>query len=171
MRTLKITLVLGVMFVVAMAAGVMAGRATARPGSRPSAPPPESTQEVGGSPLADELQLSREQAEQMRPIWEAARTTAQASAKEAERIQREHDEQLRAMLTDEQRARYAQLSQANHRRIAAADARRREAFRQAVAETKKILRPDQWRAYEQIIRNQVGAAPDLGEEAPPTATK
>lgn len=96
----------------------------------------------------------------MRPIWEAARDEARACARQADRVQQEHEDQLTSMLNDEQKRKYEKLSQANHRRIAALDARRKAAFRQAVEDTRMILREDQWRAYEQIIKNQVGAVPD-----------
>jgi predicted phage gp36 major capsid-like protein len=117
--------------------------------------------------LSGQLQLSREQCEQMRPIWEAARDAARSCSKEAERIQFDHEEQLKALLTDEQKARYEQLSQENHRRIAAEDARRKEAFHKALESTQKILRADQWRAYEQIVKNQVGSVPGEVERTLP----
>src|SRR6476661_6327355 len=125
MRKTKVAVVLGAMFVLAMAAGVVTGRLTTR------APTQNAPQQypglTGGSPLADELQLSRAQSEQMRPIWEAARDTARSCAAEAEQVQRDHEQQLRAMLTDEQKAQYERMSQENHRRIEVQDARRREA--------------------------------------------
>jgi Spy/CpxP family protein refolding chaperone len=163
MRTTKVAIVLILLFVLTIAAGAVMGRLL-------SAPPLPQTQQagvVGGSPLSDELRLSPEQAAQMRPIWEAARDIARECAQNAERIQREHEEQLAALLTDEQKLKYEKLTQANHRRIAALDARRREAFGKAVAHTRNILRDDQWRAYEQILRNQVGTVPGAVDEAAP----
>lgn len=158
MKATKVTTALVLMFVVTMSAGVIAGRLTSnRPQSR--AAPMQPALGSGGSPLTAELQLTPEQGSQMRPIWEAVRDEARACARQAERIQQEHEDQLTAILTDEQKLKYEQLSQANHKRIAALDARRKEAFRQAVDETRKILRDDQWRVYEQIIKNQVGSLP------------
>jgi hypothetical protein len=153
---MKVTILLMAMFALAMAAGVVTGRLL----SRPLAPP----QASGASSLADELQLSRDQQEQMRKYWEEARHTAQACAREAERIQRQHDEQLQKILTDEQKGEYERLSQANHQRIAEQDAKRQAAFHQAVNSTEKILRPDQRRAYLQIIKNHVGQVPGLAEQ-------
>jgi vacuolar-type H+-ATPase subunit E/Vma4 len=153
------------MFVVTMSAGLVAGRLTL---NRAHPPGPQTRPEAaGGSPLTAELQLTAEQAAEMRPIWEAARDAARASARQAERVQQEHEDQLTSMLTEEQKRKYEQLSQANHRRIAALDARRKEAFRQAVEATRKVLREEQWRVYEQIIKNQVGSLPGAGDSTRP----
>ena len=150
MRTAKIAGVLILLFAVAMAAGVTAGRLWARQVA------PQRAATGSGSPLSEELQLSAQQCEQLRPIWEHARDAARSCANEAEHIQREHEEALKAMLTDDQKSRYAQMSQENHRRIAEQETKRKEAFRQAVAQTEKLLRPDQQRAYETILKNQLG---------------
>lgn len=146
------TAALVLMFIMTLAAGVVVGRLTAaHPAARAAV--------TGGSPLADELQLTPEQSAQMRPIWEAAREMARASARDAQDVQRHHEEQLAAMLTPEQRQQYARLSDENHRKIADLDAKRREGFAKAVSRTREILRPDQWAAYEQILKNQVGTVP------------
>src|SRR5437588_2157111 len=110
MRTTQVTIALVVMFVLTMSAGLVTGRLTSR---QPQPPEPRTQQArvVGGSPLASELALGPEQAAQMRPIWEAARDAARACAADADRIQREHEDQLTAMLTDEQKAKYEQLTQ------------------------------------------------------------
>ena len=166
MKATKVTFILVLMFVVTMSAGLVAGRLTlsrsqrATPESQPSVP-------AGASPLSVELQLAPEQAAQLRPIWEAARDAARACARQAERVQQGHEEELTAMLTDEQKRKYEQLSQANHRRIAALDARRKVAFRQAVEDTRRVLREDQWRVYEQIMKNQVGSLPGAPDASQP----
>ena len=155
MRTAKISLLLVLMFALAMAAGAVTDRLAW--GRRPPAmEQPQRVGVVGGSSLAEELQLTREQTEQIRPIWEEARDAAHACANEAERIQRDHEEQLKGMLTDEQKARYERLSQENHLKIAAQDARRKDAFRQAVARTEKLLREDQRRPTGRSSRTRWG---------------
>jgi Spy/CpxP family protein refolding chaperone len=157
------TIAVVLMFVLTLAAGTVIGRLTAARG-------PARSSAVGGSPLSDELQLTPEQSARMRPIWEAARETARSSARDAGEVQREHEERLAAMLTPQQREQYGQLSEENHRRIAELDAKRREAFAKAVAKTREILRPDQWTAYEQILKNQVGSVPGI-DGASTTAPK
>jgi hypothetical protein len=161
---MRVAILLVMMFGLAVATGVVTGRLT----SRYPVPQRHQPGAAGGSPLSDQLQLSPEQSEQMRPVWEAARDTARSCAREAERVQREHERQLAAMLNDEQKQRYERLSEENHARIAELDAERKEAFREAVARTRKILRDDQWRAYKQMIKNQVGTMPDVADDAPAT---
>src|SRR5882762_903466 len=128
MKTTKITILLVLMFIVAITAGMVAGRAMA--GRRV---PSQKT--FQGSALAEELQLSPEQVAQMRPIWEEARDKARACAKVADEIQHEHEQQLREMLTEGQKARYEKLSRENHQKIAAQDGERKDAFRQAILST------------------------------------
>ena len=156
MKTTKITLLLVAMFVTAMAAGIAMGWSTAKPAKLQPKP-------IGASPLSEELQLTPQQCEQIRPLWEQARDTARECAREGEQIQREHEQALKLLLTDEQKLGYEKLSQENHRRIAEQDAGRKKAFRQAVDGTKRLLQPDQQRAYEQIIKNQLGSISELGE--------
>ena len=59
-------------------------------------------------------------------------------------------------MSDGQKADYQKLSEEDHDRIAALDARRKEAFRKAVDFTEKILNEDQKQVYERIISDQVG---------------
>ena len=161
---MKVTIVLVIMFVLALTTGVVTGRLSAR-----YEPAPQARQQpgqAGGSPLSDQLRLTPAQAAQMRSFWEAARDTAHACARDAERVQRDHEKQLTAMLTDEQKQQYERLSRQNHDRIAALDDERKQAFRQAVAQTKQVLRDDQWRAYQQIIRNELGTVPEVAHDVP-----
>jgi hypothetical protein len=164
---MKLTILVIAMFVFALAAGLITGRliwhqasSSSPPASSGPTPVAHAPTTAPASPLAQALQLTPEQTAQMRPIWQVARNTAVACLHDAQAIQKNHEEQLLAMLTDEQKARYAQLTQEDHERIAAADAKRQEAFRVAVERTRKILHPDQWRAYEQILKNEVGTVPD-----------
>src|SRR5690349_6857327 len=129
---MRVTILLVIMFGLALAGGVVTGRLSARL-QPPVAVQPQQPGSAGGSPLSEQLRLTPEQAAQMRQVWEAARDTARACARDAERVQREHENRLTALLTDEQRQRYQSLSQQNHDRIAALEAARKEAFGQAVA--------------------------------------
>ena len=162
MRMYRATIVVSLMFVVTLAAGVLTGRlmnARAAPQSSSS-----SSSAEGSSLLVRELQLSEEQSNRMRAIWEQARDTVQECIQSGERIQQQQDEQLNALLTPAQRTEYARITNAGRERLAALDAKRKEAFAIAVAHTRETLRPDQWAAYQQILKNQVGTIPgaDLG---------
>ena len=157
MRARQITLLLVLNFVIALAAGVVAGRALAGRSNAGLLGP--TTMTAGDSFLGGQLQLTPEQTEKMRPIWEAARDTAQECAREADRIQRDNETQLQELLTEPQKTKYEQITAEHHRRIVEQDEKRKEAFRQAVEQTHGILRAEQWTAYEQILKNQVGTVP------------
>lgn len=150
MKTSKLIVLFLAMFVIAASAGVMIGRLIARPSY---------SQETrrGSTFLREELQLTADQSEKMRPLWESARDTARACAAEAEQVQHENDSQLRALLTDEQKGQYEEVSRKNHAKIVALDARRKEAFRGAVDLTRAILNPEQQKSYEQILKTRVGS--------------
>ncbi len=155
MRGRHITAMLVLNFAIAIVTGIFVGRfltLRADASVSPVAAP-------GASGLAGQLQLSTEQSAKMRPIWETARDVAQECARDAERIQQENDAALQALLTEPQRVRYEQISADHHSQIAEQDARRKDAFRKAVDQTRLILRPDQWQAYEQILKNQIGSIP------------
>jgi hypothetical protein len=154
----RATIVLSGMFIVTLAAGVLTGRLMNARATTPSSsllPPAR----AGGSFLVNELQLSGEQSNRMRAIWEQARNTIQEYIRTAERTQLQQDEQLNALLTPAQRTEYSRITNAGRERLAALDVKRKEAFALAVAQTQEILRPDQWAAYQQILKNQVGTIP------------
>lgn len=155
MKTGKLIALILLNFAIAIAAGVIAARTLARPvGS-----PPPGTSPALDSNLASQLQLTPEQTEKMRSIWEDARDVARDCAHEADRIQKDNDASLQALLTEPQKAEYEKISAENKRRVNEQDAKRKDAFRVAVEQTRTILRPDQWQAYEQILKNQVGTLP------------
>jgi hypothetical protein len=157
------------MFIMTLAAGVLTGRlmkARATPSSSSSSVQPAPGE---GSFLVNELQLTAEQSNRMRAIWEQARDTVQEDIRKAERIQQQQDEQLNTLLTPAQRTEYARITNEGRERLAALDAKRKEAFALAVAQTREILRPDQWAAYQQILKNQVGTIP--GSDAGGSTTR
>jgi hypothetical protein len=153
----RATIVVSGMFIVTLAAGVLSGRLMKARATPPSSLLPPAP--AAGSFLVSELQLSGDQSNRMRAIWEQTRDTVQDDIRTAERIQQQQDEQLNALLTPAQRTEYARITNTGRERLAALDAKRKEAFALAVAQTREILRPDQWAAYQQILKNQVGTVP------------
>jgi Spy/CpxP family protein refolding chaperone len=167
---MRISLLLVLLFLLTLTAGLVTGRLVARQ-SAPRPAMPRIGLGIGlrsGSPLSDELQLTADQRDEMRLIWEDARDAARSCATDADRIEREHSDRLNALLTPDQKKQYQRLSEEDHAKIVALDARRKAAFRKAVDRTKGMLHADQWQAYEQIIKNQVGNLPDATE---PPATQ
>ena len=152
-------LILIVMFALALGAGVVAGKLSSRitPAEVPTA---------RRSNLPDALSLSEDQRVKMQTIWEGVRETSHRCLAEAQKAQREQDEALMAMLTDEQKNQYAKLNQQTEGKIAVLDARRKVAFSKAVDDTNAILNETQRKIYGQIIKDRIGEMPDGTWERP-----
>ena len=164
MRATKITLILIIMCGVALGAGVVAGKLTTR------TPAPLVPIVSPGAGLTDELALTSEQREQMRQIWESVRDTAETCSRQAQTAEKQMQAELIGMLTDEQKARYEKLSNGTKAKIDSLNAYRQHAFKDAVDRTLQILKPDQRKAYEQIVKNRIGQLPQ-DTEAPAQPTK
>jgi Spy/CpxP family protein refolding chaperone len=152
----KVTTLLIIVFVLALGAGVTAGMLASRlPGS--TATPAASGEQH--SWLAEQLDLTREQSEQMRDIWEGVRTDARKCFQQADDLEHERDEEVAKFLTPEQRIQYNQVTQKYATQMKDLAAQRQAAFEKAVTHTMKILRPDQQKRYDQILKDRVGRGP------------
>lgn len=101
--------------------------------------------------LTEELKLSPEQQEKMREIWSGVMSRSfNASREQSDQIRRTRDEKIRALLSDRQRQQYQAILTEYEQAREALHQRRMEAVEQAVAETKKILTPEQAKKYEEI---------------------
>lgn len=139
-------------FLLTLSAGLAGGMLAARawmPAPRPA---------TARSPL-DELQLSADQTQQMRKIWESVRDSAQTCLTRGQSLRRQRDKAMEAILTDEQKARFEKVDQEYNSRIAALNNERENAFQKAVERTEQILTPPQRAAYEKILRAQTGREP------------
>jgi len=173
MRKKRIEILLIVVAALAMSAGVVAGLLASRlpsaagpqspATSNPTVPPPASFERT----LADELALRENQREQMREIWEGVRGTVHATFDDAQNLQKERDEALVALLNDEQRVKFAKISQDYANRFNALTKKRDATFEDAVAKTKNILDPEQRAKYEEILRTHVRRGPPAGIPPPP----
>ena len=154
-------------FALALAAGVTGGMLLARlPDARAEVPTGSAA-----SPLAAELGLSAQQAEQMRTIWEGVRATAQDCFDDARRLQKQRDDALVSLLTDEQKAKFETISKEYADSFAELNRKRDREFKTAVSMTREVLSPEQWKKYEKILTSRVGpgslrglSGGDLGAE-------
>jgi Spy/CpxP family protein refolding chaperone len=149
MRSSKTSLLVVLMFVVALAAGAVAGKLATWGGTTGS---------------LDDLHLSQAQRDQMRQIWESVQQTADDCRKDAEAAQNAQRDQLIALLNDEQKAKYAQLTSATSVRIMELNEKRKTAVKHAIARTEALLSEGQRKEYRKIIENGGRAdAPRLGD--------
>jgi len=124
------------------AAGAAVGRLSTRAASR----------QRRGSWLANELNLTRFQQEQLRAIWrEAMGKMRQARGEQRRALAGERDRAIRELLSEDQRQAYQQILEDYESKLRALDEHRRATFRQAVARTKEMLTPKQREVYERMI--------------------
>jgi len=153
MKASKTSLLVVLMFVVALAAGAVAGKLAMRPGA-PSGP-------------LDDLHLTQTQRDRMRQIWESVQDTAENCRKDAVSAQKAERDQLVSLLNEEQKAKYAQLTAATSVRIMELNEKRKAAVRDAVTKTEGLLSEDQRKAYQEILKTRLGAASDPTAGAQP----
>jgi Spy/CpxP family protein refolding chaperone len=150
MMTAKATVVLVLAYVLALAAGTTSGLLADRlrsPNAQMSAP------------LAVQLQLTDDQRDRMRQMWEQAEQTVDDCYKQAQSIERQRDQALVDMLTDEQKARFAKIDKGFADQFAVLTARRSAAFAEAFDKTEQLLSPEQKTKYEQIVRDRLKVSP------------
>ena len=103
----------------------------------------------------------------MRQIWEGVRGKVHKTFDDAQNLQKERDEALVALLNDEQRVKFAKISQDYANRFNALTKKRDATFEEAVEKTKKILDTQQRAKYEEILKTHVRRGPPAGIPPPP----
>lgn len=106
--------------------------------------------------LADELNLTSAQRDQMREIWSAmTRGSGPGGASRHDsmrQMQKERDDQVVALLTPEQKASYDKIQEHFSQQVADMNHEREVAFQKAVEKTKTILDEKQRAKYEEILK-------------------
>jgi len=151
----KAKLTMTLLFVLAMGSGVLAGILVTR---LPSATP---VQAQSRSPLAEDLRLTSDQTDRMRQIWETVRGKVDECFLRAQEVQKRRDHALMALLTDEQKGRFAKFQQDYDRSLASLKSERDAAFQAAVKSTEQILSPAQKQRYREILKSRLGREPNF----------
>ena len=156
MKRTRIEILLIGLTVVALSAGVVAGVLASRlPGSQV----PGAGEQT---PLAAELNLSPEQQAQMKEIWEGVRGRVHQSFDEAQKLQKQRDDALVAILSDQQKAEFEKISKDFANRFDQIASGRDRSFQEAVEKTRKLLSDEQCKKYDEILKNRVGPGPGRG---------
>lgn len=169
MRVPKATIALLAVAVLALGAGVVAGTLGKRVMSLDAAASSggSSGLATGGSTLSQELGLSDAQRDRMQQIWEGVRDTAHDCQEQAQQLQKQRDDAVFAMLTEDQKAKYTRITTECVGKIGLLNSRREAAFGKAVEATKSMLSDSQRRVYEQMIESRVGQHVSIrGENEP-----
>ena len=154
----KARLIVLVCFCTAFAAGVAANMAWTRFEHTPRR----------HSWIASRLDLSPEQAEQMRDIWSGTMRHLREQHREQRRLLRqERDDAIQALMTEEQKLRYQDILLKYSEKVAALDEGRTKAYEDAEERTKQILSEDQRKRYEELLKQRSGRGSHRG--GPPGA--
>jgi hypothetical protein len=107
----------------------------------------------------------------MRTIWEAVRERVHQTFDDAQQLQKQRDDALVAMLSDEQKSQFEKISRDYSDRFAQLTRQREQMFQDAVRQTKELLSDEQRLKYDEILRTRVppgsvAGGPGLGPPAP-----
>jgi Spy/CpxP family protein refolding chaperone len=161
MMTAKATVALLLAYVLALAAGTTSGLLV----DRMHAAMPG--QAGAKTPLAEQLQLSADQVVQMRMIWERTSSDLDGFFRRAQAIQRDRDEALVQLLTDDQREKFGIMDKEFAKRFADLKEEREAVFRDALAQTEGMLNDWQRAKYEELVRGRIGHYPSQ-QDSPTT---
>jgi len=116
--------------------------------------------------LARTLELTPQQQERMAQIWSGVRAPSPRQRREQLLVlQKERDEAIRGLLSDEQKLGFDQVMQTYADKSAALDRESEKAFDEAVARTKQMLTESQRDKYEQFLKSR--PRPWHGRPGPP----
>jgi Spy/CpxP family protein refolding chaperone len=149
MMTVKALLVLILGYLLALAAGTTSGLLAER-------------LHENGAPdnsLAAQLQLTPAQVGQMRDIWQRASRDMDGYYRQAQDINRQRDQALFNLLTDDQKAKFAAMDKRYSEQFQTLTRQRDEAFDSALAKTEQCLSDEQRTKYQQIVRERIGRDP------------
>jgi len=161
----RVMLILIAAFAVTLAAGIAAGYAVCSSANHAPRRFPD-------------LKLTAEQRAKMDEIWNAVkRDSRKLQSEQRQALQKQREEAVRAILTEEQKVKYDSVLKDHAGKMAELGKAREKAFQEAVEKTKLILNADQQKKYEEWLKNwredrrPGGAAAELKEspQQPPPA--
>jgi hypothetical protein len=101
--------------------------------------------------LSQQLNLSKVQEQQMKKIWSEA-ASVQSGARQMHDADRQRDEAIRAMLSDDQKAQLELIVKEHDARVTAVQTEREKAIRDAEDRTRNILSDEQRKKFEEISK-------------------
>ncbi len=139
-------LILFTTFLLLMLAGVVLGRLWGRLPERigpPDRPP---------SWLADQLDLSPEQRQQMDAIWADTRKQMGEGMKARHELDQQREQSIVALLTPTQQGEYQRINEEFRRKRSELDRKREALIHQAEERSRALLNPDQLKAWESVTQ-------------------
>jgi len=131
--------------VIAFAAGVSTGLVIGRVSKKPHLK----------SRVSRVLNLTSEQRDQMKKIWsEGIRTAKRLQREQRQKLHKERDEAIEAILTDEQKSWFKEIISEYSQKIDELAQSRESVFKEAAEKTKRILSGEQRKKYEELLKEQ-----------------
>jgi hypothetical protein len=116
--------------------------------------------------LADDLQLTPDQRNQIRGIWEHVRQSAADANAEGRRLETDWETRLKALLTPDQQKEYEQIHRDYNDGVTALKSRQDKAMADAVERTRELLNDTQRRRYDVILAHRLGPLRGRGQMTP-----
>lgn len=152
----KAKIIMTIFFVLTLSSGLVAGMLVSRlPGAKAVVTTPR-------TPLAEELGLTPDQNKKMRGVWEGVKVKVDDCFQSAQSIQKKRDDALLALLTEDQKAKFARIQENWSTSLAVLKTERDGAFDVAVKETEKFLTEPQKLRYQEILQNRLHHGPHQG---------
>jgi len=159
MTKTRIIVIVG--FLIAFGAGAVVGIQLRSPVvAQLPAPAPQPEQR---SWLRTELNLTTEQNDKMKSIWEGLHASGRGYEDRRRHLRDERDEAIAALLAPSVMGDYDRVLQEYTKKLDALAQERDKAFADAVEKTKAILTPEQRVKYEEFLKRR---EPDRGDRGP-----
>jgi hypothetical protein len=130
------------LFAISLVTGILVGMGVSARAAKPK--------DRNTSWLAEELNLDPTQSEAMRMIWSDIRN--QSSYERRMQIQKDRDDAIQALFTNEQKIAYEEIDKQYKESMAKLQHEREQAFQSAVESTKDILNEEQREKYDELIK-------------------
>jgi Spy/CpxP family protein refolding chaperone len=150
------------MAVLVLCAGVVVGRLSARLSSEIPPPPPGHTP----SWLADQLDLTADEQQKMDAIWADVKQQMSRDWDKRHDLDRQRDEAIRNMLTDEQRAKYEEIYDTYRQKRADMEKTRDALIKSAEERSRALLTDSQKVRWDQLAKDMHGHHPGPGGPGP-----
>jgi hypothetical protein len=161
MKRSRLEILLIMVAVLALSAGVVAGLLASRlprPVEAEPLPGPLGPPSPEGS-LAEQVNLSDAQREDMKRIWEGVHGDVHKTFEQAQLLEKERDMALVGLLNDEQKAKFEKISSDFADRFDSLAKERDAIFDKAVAQTDPILSESQRKTYHELLAKHVRREP------------
>jgi hypothetical protein len=161
MKAGSVRVVVILLFMLALVAGVAAGLLASRYAARPASTP------ISAAPALSDLDLSADQAQRIRTLWEKVKEDSDQSYVQVNRLQQQQQQDLINLLTEDQKRSYSRINLDYQNKITKLKADRDLALKNAFEETRKLLSPVQRDRYDGILKSRFGSNADPTGEARP----